>query len=79
MTLLYKHDDLGGFIVGDTSNGITCFAYPTSTNSTRARKNPDKVANEMMQREVAARKHLHERVEDTLGNRDADFLIYLGS
>jgi len=51
MTLLYAFDEQGGFICGDTETGRTAYAYPTSTNATKALKNPAKIAKYMMDHE----------------------------
>jgi hypothetical protein len=42
----------GGFVCGDTETRITSYAYPTSTHATSAKRNPTKVAAEMMANQV---------------------------
>jgi hypothetical protein len=51
MTIIYTFDDDGAFIAGDTATGRTCYAYPTSTHATKAKKIPQRVAREMMRSE----------------------------
>ena len=41
-------DDAGGFTVGDTETRNTGYAYPTSVHACEAKRNPDKVAREML-------------------------------
>lgn len=51
MSIIHRMDKQGGFIVGDTATRATCYAYPTSTHATNARKFPEKVAHEMISQE----------------------------
>lgn len=53
MNITYKHDANGGFTVKLANSNISCYAYPTSIGAIKARKNPEKVAREMMTAELA--------------------------
>lgn len=46
MSMRYGFDDAGGFYAIDDAN--SAYAYPTSTNARRARKNAEKTAREMI-------------------------------
>lgn len=48
MATVYKLHANGGFTVGDTVTRVTAYAYPTSTHADAARRNPEKVAAEMI-------------------------------
>ena len=48
MAQVYTFDAQGGFICGDTSTEMTSYAYPTSTYAAQAKRNPVKVATEML-------------------------------
>jgi hypothetical protein len=41
----------GAFVAGDTSTGRTAYAYPTSDHATQAKRQPERVAREMVDRE----------------------------
>ena len=51
MIVRYHLDSDGGFTCGDCISGHTSYAYPTSTNATKARKRPELVAKDMLFRE----------------------------
>lgn len=42
----------GAFVAGDSSTKITSYAYPTSIFADGAKKNPEKVAQEMLKEEL---------------------------
>ena len=44
----------GGFVAGDTVSRLTCYAYPSSTSATRAKKAPYTIAKEMVAGERAS-------------------------
>ena len=48
MAIVYAHDKDGSFIAGDTASRMTCYAYPSSTHATQAKRNTPKVAAEMI-------------------------------
>lgn len=48
----FNHTADGGFVVGDTTTNITVYAYPSSEHATKAKKNPAKVAAEMISAEL---------------------------
>lgn len=48
----HSHD---GFVALDLDTGITCYAYPTSTYWTAAKKKPASVAREMLGNERRTR------------------------
>lgn len=50
----YKLLPDGGFVCGERVTGLTAYAYPTSTNATKARKEPLKVAQAMLAAEYAS-------------------------
>lgn len=45
---VYHLDSDGGFTCGDTDTEHTAYAYPTSTHATAAKRNPAKVARQML-------------------------------
>lgn len=47
MSIIYLFDTDGAFLAGDTETEATAYAYPTSIHATTAKRNPEKVANEM--------------------------------
>lgn len=51
----YKHGKGGGFFAHDTETGATCYAFPSSPSAVAARRNPERVAAEMIakQRELS--------------------------
>jgi hypothetical protein len=49
--------DDGAFVAGDYSTGLTCYAYPTSANATRARRNPKGAAEDMLRHQFACTLH----------------------
>ena len=51
MSIMYHLDSDGGFSAGDTDTGITAYAYPTSAYANRAKRDPEKVARDMLARE----------------------------
>jgi hypothetical protein len=51
MAIIWTFPPCGGFLAGDTVRGITSYAYPTSEYSVKARRNPEKVASEMLSAE----------------------------
>jgi len=53
MAIVYLLDDEGGFTAGNTETRITCYAYPTSTYATAARKGQKRlaIATEMLRDE----------------------------
>jgi ribosomal protein S27AE len=50
-TIIYAHDASGNFIAVDTANKVSCYAYCTSEHAESAKKNPARVAAEMLQSE----------------------------
>lgn len=52
MNIVYKFETNGGFLAGDTESTFTSYAYPTSEHALKARKNPVKVAREMIANEL---------------------------
>jgi hypothetical protein len=48
MTIKYGFDSTGGFAVVDTVPRTWAYAYPTSINANAAKRNPSKVASEMV-------------------------------
>jgi hypothetical protein len=58
--LKFNHTPDGAFVAGDTTTGITCYAYPTSEHATKAKKNPLKVAEAMILGEMLS---LHESAD----------------
>lgn len=61
-------DTDGGFTAGDTSTGLTAYAYPSSTHATRAKRDPLGVAAEMMASEVPSCRILACVVESDVHN-----------
>ncbi len=61
MTIRYGFDHAGGFYAIDETH--SAYAYPTSTNARRARKNAEKTAREMMKNARRAVIHEHIRQE----------------
>jgi len=61
MAIVYTFDKDGAFIAGNTFNELTCYAYASSTHATQAKRNPGKVAAEMMRNERPT--PLHDRSE----------------
>ncbi len=57
MTILYKFDQNGGFVVGDTETGLTSYAYPTSAAANRAKRDGGRVATSMMANEWPLDRH----------------------
>jgi hypothetical protein len=49
--LVFRMLPCGAFVAGDRGSGFTCYAYPTSTYATQAKRNPEKTARLMMRRE----------------------------
>lgn len=41
----------GGFVAGDTQSRLTSYAYPTSVSAIAAKRDPNKIAHEMMRAE----------------------------
>ncbi|MCW2242223.1 hypothetical protein [Azospirillum canadense] len=70
MTILYMHTPEGGFLAGDTETGLTSYAYPTSSDATKAKRNPAKVAAEMMANETASSR----RAVPDAAARDAEWM-----
>lgn len=58
--IVHTFDKDGGFIAGDTDTGLTCYAYPSSTHATQAKRASAKVAAKMMKNE---RSTVHDRSE----------------
>lgn len=52
----FKLDSNGGFVAGDTTTGVTVYAYPSSTHAVKARKDAKGTAREMIE---AERPYLH--------------------
>ena len=50
--IVYKHLADGAFVGGDTDTGITGYAYPTSEHAEEVRKNPLRVASEMVRGQI---------------------------
>lgn len=48
MPIIHGFDQSGGFIAADTDTGRSAYAYVTSSAATRAKRNPDKVAADLM-------------------------------
>jgi hypothetical protein len=46
--IVYRMFEDGGFVAGDTATERTSYAYPTSTGAIDAKRNPAKVAAEMV-------------------------------
>jgi hypothetical protein len=46
--IVYKMLADGAFVAGDTETGRTCYAYPTSSHATLARKMPERIAADMV-------------------------------
>lgn len=66
MPIVHRHDKDGGFIAGDTTSLMTCYAYPTSPHARKAKRSADmagRVAREMI---AGEQRHgaQHERVYD---------------
>ena len=47
--IVYRMFEDGGFVAGDTATERTSYAYPTSTHAIDAKRNPAKVAAEMVE------------------------------
>jgi len=47
----FNLDTDGGFTCGDTATGLTCYAYPSSTYATQAKRKPFSTAVEMLHAE----------------------------
>jgi hypothetical protein len=45
--IVFKLEDDGGFVVGDTETRVAAYAYPTSEYASKARAKPHSVANRM--------------------------------
>ncbi len=52
MTIQYHIDQDGSFTAGDVDSGVTAYAYPSSEHAQQAKRNPLKVAEEMIQGEM---------------------------
>lgn len=48
MALYYSLANDGSFTTGDSETGLTCYAFPTSSHATKAKRMPLAVAGEMM-------------------------------
>ena len=46
--IIHHLDQQGGFTCGDTETMHTAYAYPSSIHATDAKRDPDKVAAEML-------------------------------
>ncbi len=77
MALLYKRGNEGGFTVGDTVTGRTCYAYPTSCHAEDAIKAPERVAREMMDKENALGRFGPPELLAEFARRDEDNMTYL--
>ena len=53
MAIKFGFDKAGGFIAVETVSYLGTYAYPTSPRAVEARRNPDKVAAEMIAAEAA--------------------------
>ena len=71
MAILFKHDDAGGFLAGDTATGRCANAYSTSDFATRARRMPDAVAAEMVRHENTCRPHADTPIGREIAAREA--------
>jgi hypothetical protein len=47
-TITYKFDEQGGFVAADLNAKLAAYAYPTSIFASRARRDPDGVARDMI-------------------------------
>lgn len=54
MTIKHTFDASGGFVVGDTTSGLTAYAFPSSSHANLAKRDPDKVARQMIASESMA-------------------------
>ncbi len=52
MPIIHAFDADGGFLAGDTATGLTAYSYPTSPYATRAKRDPAKVAAQLLARET---------------------------
>ena len=74
MTIRYFLDAQGGFTVGDTLTGATCYAYPTSTHATDAKRRACAVAREMIASGTYRNKLRESGEHDTRGAAAAELL-----
>lgn len=54
MAIVWKLDQSGGFLCGDTESRLTSYAYPTSVHACAAKRKPEAVAREMIAGEWAS-------------------------
>lgn len=62
MTIVFKLLPDGAFVAGDTESKQTCYAFPSSSSATSARKSPERVAADMMKRESVLSDAMRDRV-----------------
>jgi hypothetical protein len=74
MAILFKHDDAGGFLAGDTVTGRCAYAYPTSDLATQARRRPDAIAINMVRQENACWTRTDTPIGREIAARDARWL-----
>lgn len=46
--IVFRMDAQGGFTAGDTVTRLTAYCYPTSFNAVIARKQPERIAHELI-------------------------------
>jgi hypothetical protein len=72
MKIKFGHDEQGAFIAGDEFTGATCYAYPTSSATKSARKDPKKIAVKMLTKEIEFRRTVtDEKLQQTFREGDA--------